>query len=67
MDRGAWETIVHGVSKSWTRLSDCHSIMANKAPFPKVETILHTSGRPEDVAPRQAFRIAKASLSPSTV
>ena len=22
MDRGAWEGIVHGVAKSWTRLSD---------------------------------------------
>ena len=22
MDRGAWRTIVHGVAKSWTRLSD---------------------------------------------
>ena len=22
MDRGAWQTTVHGVTKSWTRLSD---------------------------------------------
>ena len=22
MDRGAWRAIVHGVAKSWTRLSD---------------------------------------------
>ena len=22
MDRGAWQAIVHGVTKSWTRLSD---------------------------------------------
>ena len=22
MDRGAWQAIVHGVSKSWTQLSD---------------------------------------------
>ena len=22
MDRGAWQAIVHGVAKSWTRLSD---------------------------------------------
>ena len=22
MDRGAWQTIVHGVAKSWTQLSD---------------------------------------------
>ena len=22
MDRGAWQTIVHGVTKSWTSLSD---------------------------------------------
>ena len=24
MDRGAWQATVHGVSKSWTRLSDFH-------------------------------------------
>ena len=22
MDRGAWQTVVHGVTKSWTQLSD---------------------------------------------
>ena len=22
MDRGAWQAMVHGVAKSWTRLSD---------------------------------------------
>ena len=26
MDRGAWQAIVHGFAKSWTRLSDCHSL-----------------------------------------
>ena len=25
MDREAWRAIVHGVAKSWTRLSDFHS------------------------------------------
>ena len=25
MDRGAWRTTVHGVTKSWTRLSDSHT------------------------------------------
>ena len=24
MDRGAWQDTVHGVAKSWTRLSDFH-------------------------------------------
>jgi len=24
MDRGAWQAAVHGISKSWTRLSDGH-------------------------------------------
>ena len=24
MDRGAWQATVHGVAKSWTRLSDFH-------------------------------------------
>ena len=23
MDRGAWRAAIHGVTKSWTRLSDC--------------------------------------------
>ena len=23
MDREAWHAVVHGVAKSWTRLSDC--------------------------------------------
>ena len=23
MDGGAWQALVHGVAKSWTRLSDC--------------------------------------------
>ena len=27
MDRRAWEATVHGVAKSWTRLSDYHSLM----------------------------------------
>ena len=26
MDRGAWEAVVHGVAKSWTHLSDSHSL-----------------------------------------
>ena len=25
MNRGAWRATVHGVAKSWTQLSDCHS------------------------------------------
>ena len=25
MDGGAWQTTVHGVAKSWTRLSDTHT------------------------------------------
>ena len=30
MDRGAWWATVHGVAKSWTRLSDfTHSLMKN--------------------------------------
>ena len=27
MDRGAWQAIVHGVTKSWTRLSDLFFFM----------------------------------------
>ena len=26
MDRGAWQATVHGIKKSWTRLSDYHSL-----------------------------------------
>ena len=26
MDRGAWQATFHLVAKSWTRLSDCHSL-----------------------------------------
>ena len=25
MDREGWRAVVHGISKSWTQLSDCHS------------------------------------------
>ena len=32
MDRGAWRTTVHGVTKSWTKLSDwAHTSLMNKA------------------------------------
>ena len=27
IDRGAWRATVHGVLKSWTQLSDFHSLM----------------------------------------
>ena len=26
IDRGAWRAIVHGIAKSWTRLSDFHCL-----------------------------------------
>ena len=26
MDRGAWWAIAHGISKSWTQLSDCYQL-----------------------------------------
>jgi len=29
MDRGAWWATVHGVAKSWTRLSNSHFIFIN--------------------------------------
>ena len=35
MDRGAWQTAVHGVTKSWTRLNDFTSLRSKK----KVEVI----------------------------
>ena len=27
MDRGAWWATIHGVAKSWTRLSDFHTLI----------------------------------------
>ena len=30
MDRGAWQAIVHGVSKSWTQLSEFHFTSLSK-------------------------------------
>ena len=33
MDGGAWSAIVHGVSKSWTRLSDVTSLQAHRDPW----------------------------------
>ena len=27
MDREAWSAVVHGVTKSWTRLSDCTELI----------------------------------------
>ena len=31
MDREAWRAAVHGVAKSWTRLSDCTDLMTSSA------------------------------------
>ena len=36
MDRGAWQTTVHGVSKSQTRLSDIHFHFQNEFSSEKV-------------------------------
>ena len=30
MDRGAWQAAVHGLTKSWTQLSDYHSLNSLK-------------------------------------
>ena len=30
MDSGAWEATVHGVAKSWTQLSNLHSILKSR-------------------------------------
>ena len=30
MDRGAWQTTVHGVAKSWTQLNDKHTKQRDK-------------------------------------
>ena len=41
MDRAAWRATVHGVAKSWTRLSDSHThvrVHAGTATTPREET-----------------------------
>ena len=43
MDRGAWRAIVHGVAKSWTRLSTYTQLCRHPAPPPAAhepETVL---------------------------
>ena len=30
MDRGAWQTTVYGVTKSWTQVSNQHNLMQDK-------------------------------------
>ena len=42
MDRGTWQTIVHGVTKSWTRLS-------NFTFFLETLVIITTTRKPEDI------------------
>ena len=32
MDREAWRALIHGVEKSWTRLSDCTELNMNLKP-----------------------------------
>ena len=51
MDRGAWPTSVHGVTKSWTCLSDWHAharlsqpekqLLQGSKPMEPVQTSLH--------------------------
>ena len=33
MGKEAWRAVIHGVAKSWTRLSDCTELMASKPCF----------------------------------
>ena len=47
MDRGAWQATVHGVTKSWTRLSDFHFVpfyhLHPFCPLPKAPLYLATA------------------------
>ena len=38
MDKGAWQVAVHGVEKSWTRLSDYTTTMSIAAPVTIAKT-----------------------------
>ena len=39
MDRGAWWAAVHGVAKSWTRLSDFHFSQATNSDWQNIEFV----------------------------
>ena len=41
MDRGAWQATVHGVTKSWTRLSDFHIHFHFKTYFHILKLLVH--------------------------
>ena len=40
MDRGTWWATVHGVSKSWTRLSDFTSLLLGRKVMTNLDSIL---------------------------
>ena len=47
MDREDWHAAVHGVTKSWTRLSDWTELMWRKIPFPHIWKYFYQSRKQE--------------------
>ena len=43
-DRGAWRAAVHGVSKSWTRLSDCATTIQSSVNVAPIIIVMLTDG-----------------------
>ena len=43
-DRGAWRAAVHGVSKSWTRLSDCATTIQSSVNVAPIIVVMLTDG-----------------------
>ena len=43
MDREAWYAVIHGVAKSWTRLSDWPELILKKTFSPQKTTVLKIS------------------------
>ena len=55
VDRGAWQTSVHGVLKSWRQLSDFH--------FQAIDTVVHQLFFQSSVSPYLVFTEGSFQLS----
>ena len=67
MDRGAWQTIVHGVAKSWTQLKwlSMHVILAYKIIFIScVQCYISTSGYSTSCSPPKNFTPSIPIINP---
>ena len=63
MDRGAWWAAVHGVAKSWTRLSDftftfhCHALEKETAHFSVLAWRIPGTGEPGGLPSMGSHRV----------